>query len=65
MKCEVYCTKAHFQQITDLKKQDHYLKDRKGLKSRRMVGANNTRIDGDKLHISKGIVEETADKFIK
>ena len=51
--------------MTNIKREDHYIQDRKRLSSRRMVGANNTRLDGDNVHISKGIVEETADKFIK
>lgn len=51
--------------IANIIKEDQYIKDRKGLSSSRITGANNTRIDGDTLDISKGIVEKTADKFIK
>jgi len=51
--------------ITNITKEDQYVKDRKGLSSRIMTGANNKRIDGDTLDISKGIINKAADKITK
>lgn len=51
--------------ITNVVKKDEYIKERRGLSYRTMTGANNKRIDGDTIEVSKKIVDKTSDFFSK
>ena len=51
--------------ITNIIKEDIYLKERRGLSSSRINGVNNQRIEGDRIEQNHDIINRTADKFIK
>lgn len=48
----------------NVQRTDTFIEDRKRLKNARIEGANNTRIEGEKIDIAKGFVNETIDKYL-
>jgi hypothetical protein len=51
--------------MVNIKKNERLIEKRRGLRYNKIMGVNNTRIDGDTITTSTNIVEKTSDMFIK
>lgn len=51
--------------MVNIKKNERLIEKRRGLRYNKIMGVNNTRIDGDNISSSTNIVERTSDMIIK